>query len=230
MSPDHIIVNGVSSNTLNLWMDTPPVPPMARQKYTTWASNNDTMGTTPDNVFEDSTYTVQLYAFKPDNYDNTSVYSFFSDVTTLEISRHPGYYYKVKQTAVSSDEDYDGNRIKYTVTFKLSPFRYSVENPEITVSKGEFITNNGTRYSKPYYQITGSGTVNFYVNGKLLKIADLDGVINIDCERMVAYAPDGTNLLPKTTGELPFLASGANQITWSGTVSSVKLRVNERWY
>lgn len=229
-SPDYIKINGVSSHTINVWVDTPPVPPMARQKYTVWTSKNDIQGTTADNVYEDITYAVTMYVFKDENYNNTEIYSFFSAAETLEISRVPEFYYKIKQVAVDASEDYDGNRIRYTVTFKLSPFRYSIENPAITLAKNDIVTNKGTRYSKPLYRIEGSGDISLIVNGESLQIKDVSEVVNIDCERLVIYDDAGNNFLPKSNGKLPFLASGENLITWFGNVTQCTVKMNERWY
>lgn len=227
---DYIKINGISSETLNLWADTPPVPSMAKQKYTSWVNASDEGGTTADDTFEDVTLNFDLYSFFDENYDNTAVYQYFSNAQTLEFSRHEGFYYKIKQVSVTCEGQYDGNRMKYRASFKLSPFRYAVNNPEIEVTSGDVIENSGSRYSRPVYTLTGSGTATITVNGETFTINDLSGTAVIDCTRMVVYdLTSGDNLLPKTSGKLPFLAVGNNVISYTN-VTSLTLKKNERWY
>lgn len=228
---DYIKINGVSSETINVWVDTPPVPPMAKQRYTAWVTALDEGGTTADNTYEDISLNFPMYTFFNENYDNTLIYKYFSNAQTLEFSRHEGYYYKIKQVSVSAAEQYDGNRIKYTASLKLSPFRYKVSNAEISVANGDIVENTGTRYARPIYKITGSGNITLTVNGQALEITGLSGKMTIDCNRMVVYDPDsGTNLMPKTNGILPFLAVGNNVISWTGNISAFSLVKNERCY
>lgn len=234
-SPDYITINGVSSNTLDLWCDTPPVPPLARQKYTSWDLAIDENGISPDDVYENLSYTVKLYRFKqPNDLDNAQIYAFLKNGRTLEISRLSGYYFKIKSLSVQVSGDYDNNKIIYAVTFTLSPFKYLIDNEEITAEKGGTIQNTGTRFSRPVYKITGTGSINLIVNGETLTInndlATVDGIFYVDCERMLVYNSANQNLMPKTSGKLPFLAVGTNSITWTGNVTSVKVTKNERCY
>lgn len=227
---DYIKLNGASSETLNLWVDTPPVPPMARQRYTSWVNAADEGGTTADDTFEDIKLSFDLYSFLDEDYDNTAVYQYFTNVQTLEFSRHSGFYYKVKQVSLDSSGKYDGARIRYRASFVLSPFRYGVDNPEISISSGDTVTNNGSRYARPVIRLTGSGEAKVTVNGEAFTFLELSGKAVIDCVRMVAYDPDnGDNLLPNTTGKFPFLAVGNNTITYTN-ISSLDLTKNERWY
>ena len=53
---DFFIINGVSSKDKNLGCDTPPVPPMAKQRYTAFSTGWDEDRTTPDDCFEDIKY------------------------------------------------------------------------------------------------------------------------------------------------------------------------------
>ena len=43
-SADYFIVNDVSSASVGLYVDTPPVPPMAKQRVTTWQTGMDADG------------------------------------------------------------------------------------------------------------------------------------------------------------------------------------------
>lgn len=117
---------------------------------------------------------------------------------------------------------------KLPLKFICEPFMYNVTNTPITLTTAGIVTNNGTIYAQPIYKITGSGNINLVVNNETLAIKDVDGYITIDTSRMLVYK-DNNVLVNNTTGFLPFLAVGDNNISWTGTVSSVEITKNERW-
>jgi len=228
-SSDYIVVNGVSSDTVGLYIDTPPVPPMAQQRYTDYQTGSDMDGCTPDDAFENIRLTITAYQFFPDNFDNRAVYDFLKNPKTLQISRFDDYYFKVqKLSGIQPESKSNGKRIKYTITFDCKPFKYAVENPLEEIQKGTS-QNNGNRYSRPVWVISGSGECILWVNGESLKITDVDGDVCVDCEKMIAYT-ESQIITQNTTGKFPFLASGDNAVDWNENITAVYLQKNERWY
>lgn len=232
--PDSFSINGVECSTVNVWCDTPPVPTMAKQRYTAYQTNADEDRTTPDESFEDVTYKLTFYTFDNEDYDNRAIYAYIMGARMLEISRLEGLYFKVRQVELSNAEaSFRGQKIKYTATFKLAPFKYAVANDEITVSSGDIIENTGSRYSKPTIELTGSGEIGFTFNGQNFAVAlDSNGeTVIIDSDRYITYNKD-THIVKHNAvaGWYPLLNTGMNEITWYGSVTSVKLRKNERWY
>lgn len=229
LSKDSIIVNGINSNTIGLYIDTPPVPPVAQQRYTEYQTGADTDGVSLDDTFENIRLTVTAYQFFTENFDNRIVYNFLKDAKTLQTSRFSDYLYRVQKLSVSNPESsYDGRRIRYQITFDCRPFKYSVENPMENISAGT-VTNSGSRYSQPIWAITGTGDVSLIVNSAYFTIAGLDGTAVVDCEKMIAYTQNEI-INPRTTGNFPFLAVGDNSVSWNGEISRVALQKNERWY
>lgn len=228
-SKDYIIVNGVNSNTIGLYIDTPPVPPMARQRYTEYQTGSDTDGVSPDGTFENIILPITAYQFFTENFDNRDIYNFLKGAKTIQTSRFNDYYYKVQKFFVSASESkYNGKRIRYTIDFECQPFKYAIENPMEDISAG-YITNRGNRYSRPIWTITGSGTGLFTVNGETLTIYNLNGTIAIDCEKMIAYYKNAI-ANASTIGKFPFLAVGENYVSWNNAITRVTLQKNERWY
>lgn len=232
-SPDWFMINGISSDTIpDLYVDTPSVPPMAKQRYTRWQTGADEDGVSPDNTFEDLSYTLDFYTFNRKDFDNSDIYAFLASPQTLQISRLNGFYFKVHEVTVSNPENISrGGKIRYTVNFRLAPFKYFTDNPEIPVTSGSIVENRGTRYSRPSFKIVGTGDIKLNVNGEVFEVSGLaeNQQIIVDSSRYITYS--GNNLFyAKTKGQYPFLAVGNNVISWEGNVSSVHITRNERCY
>lgn len=231
-SPDSFSINGVECSTVNVWCDTPPVPPMAKQRYTTYQTSADEDGTTSDESFEDISYKLTFYTFDSENYDNREIYAYIMGAKTLSISRLEGLYFKVKQVDLTSAEaSFKGSKIKYTATFTLAPFKYSTDNEEIELSNGDYIENTGSRYARPILEITGDGECTFDMNGDTFTLTLDDETVIVDSERYVVYnKSSGAVKHNAVSGWYPMLNTGINQLSWTGDVSSVKIKKNERWY
>ena len=232
VNTDFFTLDGVSSNTKGIWCDTPPVPPMAKQRYTAYQTGADEDRTTPDESYEDVKYKLTFYTIE-DGYDTRDIYSYIQSAKQLQISRLEGLYFKVRQVDLSSVETaYRGNRIKYTATFTLAPFKYAVDNEESTITDGDIVVNNGSRYSKPIIELTGSGDITLGLNGDNFTITlPSDGeTVTIDSDRYITYDKSSHEVKHNVVGGLyPMLAVGNNAFTVSGSVSSVKKKKNERW-
>lgn len=246
-SQDCFLLDGVSSATVGLYVDVPPVPPLARQRYTTWKNGIDGDGSTPDDTFDNITLNLDCYYFFTQDFSLAPLYAFLQGKQTLQLSRMPDRFFKIRQLGgVTPVQQYDGNRIKMQVSFVCDPFKYYTQNPEIT-PQDNIIVNPGTRYSRPLYHITQHETPGYgydeeatiTVNGQALKIYFPDSYSHpieliVDSERMIAYSinnsqfPDGENWTRYTYGFYPFLSPGNNAITATGC--SVKVTGNWRDY
>lgn len=234
-SNDYFIVNGVSSETVGLYVDTPPVPPMAQQRVTTWQTGIDFDSHSPDDVYENIELTFVAFAFQPDNFDFSSLYAFLANARTLQFSRFPLRYFKVVQVgAIQPVQRYDGNRIEFAITFICEPFKYYIVNPETDINPQHAVVENpGTRYSRPIYKITHphNGNVILSVNGQALTINyQASSPIFIDTSRMIAYDSDGVNQTKYTSGTYPFLSSGNNLVSAVNSGGyTVTLAVTGNW-
>ena len=221
---DYFYINGVRCDTVGLSCDTPPIPSMAVQNYTEWTTGADTPKASPDGTFNNVSYTLTAYVFLAETpHDNADIYAYFADARTLSLSRLPGYYYKVlKVSGIIPTVKYDGRSIVYKISLTLAPFKYHMLNDPVEITLGR-IDNPGTRYSRPLYKITdrteGLSTVSLIVNGQIYKIdglTDSDKIIYIDAEKLLCYSKanesyaNTKNLMPQSTGQIPFLASGIN--------------------
>lgn len=232
-SKDWFKINGVSSDTVDVFVDSIAIPLMARQRYSTYELGADENMAMPDDTYEDINYSIVFYDFFRENFDNTRIYAFLSNAKKLEISRLPEYYFKVRQTSVNNAQSsHDGKKIRYEVSFVLAPFKYKTDNEPIIVSSGDVVINTGTRYSKPLIEVSGSGTINFVVNNIsfTLIMPENSTTVVVDSEWKVVYDNDTKKVLWNcTSGKFPLLSVGDNTIYFDeGT--TVKLWKNERCY
>lgn len=225
-------LDGISSDTLDLFVDYLAPMPLAEQRYTTFDTGADESGTTPDETYSDIRYTIRFYTFLAEDYNDAAIKAFCHGKSVLTMSRYPDYFFKVRRIQLSAvDGTGYAQRIDYTLTLTLAPFRYTVDNEQITLASGDSIVNEHTRYSKPEFEITGTGDITCTVNGAEFTVKGLETnqTIIIDSSRHITYSGD-TLLIGKTEGKYPLLDVGSNTVSWTGAVSSIKYRGNWRDY
>lgn len=244
-SKDYFLVNGVSSASVGLYVDTPPVPPLAEQRISQWNVGLDSDYVSPDDVFEPITLQFRGLIFFPNgNFDLSPIYNFLVGAKTLAFTRFPNRYLRVLNVGdISPSQQLDGARISMGITFLCDPFKYHTSNDPVTIPELDpYITNPGTRYSRPLYKVTHSGAgCSVVVNGDNLKIkpwTSKTGLIEyppspiyIDAERMVAYSVfgnDKVNATKFTDGNFPFLNPGDNSAYTTG--NSLEITGNWRDY
>lgn len=232
VSEDYIVINGVSSDTVDLYVDTPPAPPFSEQRANTYQTGYDEDMTILEESYKDITVTVKCYTFLPSSLDNTALYAFLQSARTLQTSRYDDKYYKVRYVkSISPAVKADGKRVDYTIQFVCAPFKYSVDNDPISLTNGGYLSVSGTHFARPIFRITPSGTgfaliVNgvTFTSGSTALTPGAEYVV--DSERMIVYT--GTTIIHGTVGKYPLFAVGQNQISWEGTLT-VTVQKNERW-
>lgn len=223
-------LDGVSSDSLGLYCDYLPPMPLAEQQYTDFNTGADEQGTTPDEVFNNIQYVIKFYRFLPDNYNDSDIKAFCFGKKILTLSSFPDYYFKIRKISLTvADGTGYGKRTDYILTLIIAPFKYIVSNDQVTLSIAGAVVNEHTRYSKPEFEITGTGNIKLTVNGVDFTVNDLstNQTVVIDSMRHITYSGN-TLLTGKTDGKYPMFGIGSNSVSWTGTVSSVKYRPNWR--
>ncbi len=223
-------LDGISSDTLSLYCDYLSPIPLAEQQYTDFNTGADEQGTTPDDVYNNIQYIIRFYTFLPDNYNDSAIKAFCFNKKILTLSRFPDYFFKIKKISLTATDGTGyGKRIDYTLTLMLAPFKYLISNPQITLAAAGTVLNEHTRYSKPEFEITGTGDIALTVNGSDFTVEGLTSgqTIIIDSSRHQTYS--GTTLLTgKTNGQYPLFGIGSNAISWTGNITALKYRGNWR--
>lgn len=227
---DKFALDGVSSDTLGLFVDYLPPVPMPEQKYNDYNIGEDEQITIPDDVFNNIVYRIRFYTFKPDNFDDSAIKAYCFGKTSLMISRVPNYYYKIRKMSLQVTDSLGyAMRTDYVLTLTLAPFKYLVDNDEVTLAGAGDVVNEHTRYSKPVFKITGTGDIKLTVNGDEFEVKGLTSgqTVVIDSQRHITYS-GSTLLTGQTEGKYPLFGVGSNSVSWTGTVTAVKYTPNWR--
>lgn len=171
-------------------------------------------------------------------YNIDEIISFFTQEGTITFSNEPDKYYKFKIINGINFEEFQRFKTA-TVVFHCQPFKFSTTEGTRTFttfpSNTVVICNNGNVYSKPTLTLTGSGTINLSLNGvqvAVVTLANEGETIEIDLDKLEAYNP-ATKVLKnrQVTGDYEnlYLKVGNNTISWTGTITSVKLKNYSRW-
>jgi len=232
-SPDYLIINeNQTSNDIGIWVDTPPMPPMAEQVYRelTIPDREENL-TVADESYKDIQLAVKAYIF--DNaYDMTTVYSWLRGAKKLRF-KDDDYYYRVKKV-LPPTLNYSGHgKTMITLNFVVSPFRYiKVDTTVVSTTSTTTVLNTGNVYCRPQYKIFGSGTITLKVDDDTNKIviSNVDGYCIVDAERMLVYK-DSTFL--STTGIIPFLDVGSSSVivtpqSSGDTFTKIEITRNQR--
>lgn len=229
-------IDGVSSDTLGVWVDTLNPVPHAKQRYTSGYTGSDEPYAMPDNVFEPITYSIIFRKFYPEDMDDSAIRAFLIKGSVLQLSILPDVYFKILSISSQTSQTADNKRINYQVSFTLRPFRYGLNNDWISVSSGDTVVNSGTWTAKPLIELTDpDGDITLKVNNVEYKIEGLTASTSeipnkyyIDSDRFVIYDQNNLLITGKDSGKLPELLVGDNVISWIGTVDTVRIRTNWR--
>lgn len=229
LSKDKIWINDVSSDTVQLYVDTPPLPPKAEKitQDVTIPGRDESLVFT-ENMYSDIQIDLSTYIFDNDT-DMSFIYKWLDGAETLRTTQSDFYYYKIKKVLGVIPNYLGHGKTNIILSFLCSPFKYKVDNTIQSAAKSFTVTNSGGYYCRPVYKITGSGTITLAVNNDSNKITvyDVSGECVIDSERMLVYDSSG-NLL-RTSGKIPFCVIGENRVEITGNVTKSEITMNERW-
>lgn len=240
---DDFFINNVSARSIGIsTVDPLSPPPMASRRYTDYSVGNDTVMVVDDDEFDNILYTMTVRVIgKPESIDNSVLYRFLQGAKKLRLSRLPLYEFRIQKIGgIEPQVRNKNNETVYTITLELEPWKYIAFEPTITVSSSDtLIGGSGTRYSKPLYklilgrQIAGS---TFTVNGQQfiidipLDVTITDGILYLDAENDIVYDKAGNNCMMYTTGDIQYMNTDQNSISWTGDITSVSIKRNGRCY
>ena len=236
-SVDFFALDGISCSDVGLWCDTPPIQVLAEERGNNFQVGADEDLYRSDDSFNDIQFRFTAYAFFAEDFDQSNVYAFLHGKSKLTMSRNSGYYWKIRSISCNPSQSQDGKKIRYQITIRCAPFRYVDDEPEITLTAAGNVQNAGTRYCKPVYTLhlsatSGIGTLTVNGQAVVINIPSATGSTDfvIDSEKQIAY--DGNNMIHTkyTSGIFPWMGLGGNYVSFSGIISSVTIKRNERCY
>lgn len=233
-----ITINGVDSSEIQglLIQNLPPITkPKMRTRIEEIDGKNGDLITNLGFSAYDKEFDIGLY----NNYDLDAIISFFNSSGTITFSNESDKYYYFDLFEQIDFEKLIRFKIA-KVKMHVQPFKYSLlENTQtfdITNSTENVqITNTGNYISKPVLSITGTGTINLYLNSYQVFIIDLgesETTITINVADLEAHNTDTGELMNRqVTGDYEnfSLNVGLNTITWTGSISQIQLSNYSRW-
>ena len=227
-------IDGVSSDTYGVFVETLEPVPHAQQMYTTGITRKPYA--IPDGVYNEITYSIAFHKFYPSSLDDKELRLFLSKGSTLQLSTMEGIYFKILTMETQISQRADNKRIDYVLNLTLEPYRYGVNNNWITLTSGDTVANSGTITAFPTIELTNpSGDIKITVNdvdydlyGLEAGTAQAPKKYYIDRQRFIVYDDNYNLLVGKDNGRLPELDVGNNTVSWTGTVEAVKLKTNWR--
>lgn len=233
-----ITINGVDSSEIQglLIQNLPPITkPKMRTRIEEIDGKNGDLITNLGFSAYDKEFDIGLY----NNYDLDAIISFFNSSGTITFSNESDKYYYFDLFEQIDFEKLIRFKIA-KVKMHVQPFKYSLlENTQtfdITNSTENVqITNTGNYISKPVLSITGTGTINLYLNSYQVFIIDLgesETTITINVADLEAHNTDTGELMNRqVTGDYEnfSLNVGLNTITWTGSISQIQISNYSRW-
>jgi len=228
---NYLIWNGVNSNTITGLLIS-ELPPITKPKMRTKITNIDGRdGDIVDELGYES-YTKRVNIGLTRNFDIDEVIKYFTGTGEIIFSNEPDKYYKA---TIIDNIDYERLlRFKTaTIEFHVQPFKYKVNEQIIDVTIGSetsiTITNNGLEKSKPIITLYGDEEVTIALNGNDVFSINIDNdEVTIDSIKEEAYK--GNVLKNRSmSGEFMLLDPGENVITWTGSLTRIKIDPKSRW-
>ena len=228
----NIIWKGVNSDTITGLLIS-ELPPITKPKMRTSSATID--GVDGDIISElgYEAYDKEVSIGLSYNYDINEVIKYFTGKGELVLSNESDKYYKA-QIVESVDYEKLINFKTAKVKFHCQPYKYLLnETPvevAITTETEVEVENKGLEKSKPIITLEGTGEIGLYVNGNQIFTYNFgeDTEVVIDSEKQDAYL--GSILKNRQMlGEFPILEAGENTITWTGTITNIKIEPKSRW-
>lgn len=145
-------------------------------------------------------------------------------------SRFPEVYRMARVTSIDEVENHRDCYHETEVSFDCQPqaFLFSGQEP-VEVSTGSILFNPTGYKALPLLEITGTGAGQITVGEISVEILGIpNGSLSIDCDTQNAYDSTGYQNGKIAALDFPFLASGKTQISWTGSIT--KVRVTPRWW
>jgi len=210
------------------------LPPITKPKMRTSVTKID--GRDGDLIEElgYESYTKNVKIGLTRNYDIDQIAKYFTGEGILNLSDEPTKVYNCKIVDKIDFEKLLRFKIA-TVKFHTQPFKYlkneATKNLVIGTETSLLVKNQGLEKSKPIITLSGSGTIELIINNNSFftyTFPEGESSVVIDSIQEEAYL-DGIFKNRNMLGIFPILEPGDNVITWSGTLTQIKVEPKSRW-
>ena len=232
-----IVINGISSRTIK-GLIIQKLPPISKPAMRTKAETVDGRDGDIVTALGYSAYDKEIEIGLSYEYNIDDIIAFFDAQGKITFSNEPEKYYNF---ATYSQIDYE-KLIRFktaTVTFHVQPFKYSDIESEKSFTEFPLnsvnINNSGNTFSRPTITVTGKGSIKLSINDEnilTLALPTTGRTIIIDAQEMNSYSPENGAFLNRlVTGNYDNirLKVGRNRISFTGSVTEIKIDKYSRW-
>ena len=124
---------------------------------------------------------------------------------------------------------------KATIKFYTQPYKYLNNEEEIDINieneTSVVVNNQGLEKSKPIIKLNGSGEVEISINNMVVfeyTFPENETEVTIDSLEEEAYY-NGVYKNRNMAGEFPVFNLGQNEISWSGSLTRIRIQPKSRW-
>ena len=215
---------GVTFNSKGIIIEKVPQIPRAKHSYQTYEIPGRSGFLTIDNeTYETIPFSMECH-FK-ESADINDIRAFLDGYGTLQVDNE-----KVYTGYISNQIDWNKvlNFRKFIIQFRLQPIAKALT--PTTVSRTTTGTFTSDTYTKAYPKITiaCSGNTTINLNGTAFTLHSASGTYILDCEAKV-ITKSGVNASGIMSGEFPYIINGTNNLTVTGTVTSMTMEYNKTY-
>ena len=229
---DYFIWNGTDCRQYGIHVsEQPPITiPAERSTQTNVPGRPGSLTTLEgEDVYDDLLLTATCFISGPAQIP--AIAAWLKGSGTVAFANRTGGYYRARiANQIPFEKILRGNpHCSFAVNFRCFPFFYADNVSDITVTvSGTVITNPGSVYSEPVLTVYGSGDITLMMGTTIVELTDISESIVIDSVLQEAYR--GSTLMNgHMNGDFPVLKPGANDISWTGTVTKVVVSPNWRY-
>lgn len=145
-------------------------------------------------------------------------------------SRFPEVYRMARVTSVDEVENHRDCYHETEVYFDCRPQAFLFSGQQaVQVSSGTILLNPTVYKALPLIEVTGSGAAQLTMGSVTVSILDNpNGILFIDSDTQNVYDSTGYQNEKVSALEFPFLGPGKTQISWTGSITGVK--ITPRWW
>lgn len=235
----YIVLNGVNSRSIP-GLIISKLPPISKPRMRAQVEEVDGRDGDIVTPLGYAAYDKEIEIGLANEYNIDDIIAYFNTSGRVVFANEPDMYYFY---SIYAQIDFE-KLIRFktaTVTLHVQPFKFSDSEAEKTFNltpgtpEAIDIRNKGNIYSKPTITIVGSGDINLFINGLqilTITLASVGQTIVINASEMNAYSSDGSTLLNRLVSgnyDNIRLKVGNNSITYTGSVSEIRIDNYSRW-
>lgn len=217
--------NGVTFNSKGIIIESTPVIPKAKKRFTQYTIPGKNGFTSIDNkTYEPIPYTLKCH-YKEGIGNRDEIGAWLDGYGTLQIDDEKEYTGYISNT-ISFEKVISFK--KFPVQFMLQPIAKAVNATTInTTTPGTFNSDTYTD-AYPIIRVTGTGNITIGLNGTQFTIYSASGEYILDCEAKV-ITKNGFNESANMSGDFPVVKNGSNQLTITGSVTALTIEYKKSY-